>query len=215
MQIKYLGHASFLITADNGIKIVTDPYQTGDKMNYAEIREAADIVTVSHEHFDHSNAAAVKGNPTVVKKEGSSEAKGIKLHGTPCFHDQEKGKQRGNNIIFCFEVDGMKVCHLGDLGHTLSDAQIKQVGKVDILLIPVGGFYTIDASAAGQVSDSLKPKVVIPMHFKTPKTGLPIAGVEDFLQGKKNVKRVNGSTVGFKQAQLPSTTEIVVLNPAL
>ncbi len=215
MQIKYLGHAAFLITSEKGIKIITDPYQTSNQLSYGGIQESADIVTVSHDHSDHNNAASVKGNPVLVKKEGTVEVKGIKFKGIPCYHDEVKGKARGNNIIFCFEVDGMRVCHLGDLGHSLSDTQVNELGEIDILLIPVGGFYTIDAGMASMVSDDLKPKVIIPMHYKTPKCNWPLNTVEDFLAGKKNVKKLNSSEVEFKADKLPQITEIIVLQAAL
>lgn len=215
MQIKYLGHASFLITAENGTRIITDPYQDPDKLGFGKIQEQADVLTISHDHFDHNNEKVSRGNPAILKKAGPSEAKGIKFQGTACYHDEEKGKARGNNIIFCFEVDGMRICHLGDLGHQLSDAQVNELGKIDVLLIPVGGLYTIDAKGATQLSDKLKPKVLIPMHFKSVKPGLPIASVDGFIQGKKNVKKMDASALELKPAQLPSPTQIIVLKPAL
>ena len=217
MKIKYLGHASFLITSEKGTKIIIDPYDpaylAGDSPSYGDIMETADIVTVSHDHHDHNNVAAVQGNPEVVR--GTTEAKGIKFKGIPTHHDEAGGNKRGSNTILCFEVDGVKVCHLGDLGHQLSDKQVAEVGKVDVLLIPVGGFYTIDAVAATQVCDQLKPGVIIPMHFKTDKCGLPIAGVDEFLRGKKNVSWLDTSEVEFKAGGLPADTQITVLKPAL
>ena len=213
MKIKWLGHASFLITSEGGLKIITDPYHTGGDINYGEIQESADIVTVSHEHADHDNVAAVKGNPEVVKD--SRKVKGIDFRGIPSYHDEAKGKQRGPNTIFCFTVDGIRLCHLGDLGHRLDDKQIKEIGEVDILLIPVGGVFTIDAKVAGEVCDKLKPKVVIPIHYRTPKCGYPIAGVDSFLKGKKNVRQLDTAEVEFKKENLPSTTEIIVLRYAL
>jgi len=213
MKIKYLGHATFIITSDTGIKIITDPYETGGEFSYGEIEESADIVLVSHDHFDHSNVAVVGGNPEVVR--GTKKIKGIEFKGIATYHDDAGGRLRGKNTIFCFEVDGIKVCHLGDLGHQLSAQQVVELGKVDILLIPVGGFYTIDAKAASQVCDKLTPKVIIPMHYKTDKCGLPIASVDEFLRGKKEVSRLDASQAEFKQAELPATTQIIVLKPAL
>ena len=211
MKIKYLAHACFLITADNGTTIITDPYETGDRLKYDEIQESADIVTVSHEHFDHNNASAVRGNPAIVKE--TATVKGTKLEGFPSYHDDVGGAKRGTNTIFCFEVDGVRVCRLGDLGHGLDDRQIAGLGKVDILLIPVGGTFTIDAPAATLICDQLKPKVVIPMHFRTDR-GLPdVAVIEPFLEGKDNVSRLEVSEVEFKQ--FPSDTQIIVLKPAL
>jgi len=213
MKIKWLGHASFMITSETGTKIITDPYVTTETLNYGEIKESADIVTVSHEHTDHSNVSAVKGNPEVVR--GTAKAKGIEFKGVPTYHDDAKGQQRGKNTILCFEVDGIRVCHLGDLGHQLSAQQVAELGRIDILLIPVGGFYTIDAKVAGQLCDRLKPKVVIPMHFRNDKCAFPVAGVDEFLKGKKGVSKLDTSEVEFKQAELPATTQIMVLKPAL
>ncbi len=202
-----------MITAETGTKIITDPYATAENLNYGEIKESADIVTVSHKHGDHSNLSAVRGNPEVAR--GTAKIKGIEFKGIPTYHDNTEGKQRGNNTIFCFEVDGIKVCHLGDLGHPLSDKQATELGSVDILLIPVGGFYTIDAKVASQLCDRLKPKVIIPMHFKNDKCAFPIAGVDEFLQGKESVSRLDASEVEFKQGELPATIKTVVLKPAL
>ena len=213
MKLKWLGHATFLITSDSGIRIITDPYKTGDAFNYGEIKETADIVTVSHDHGDHNNVAAVQGNPQVIRK--TTEAKGIQFMGIRAAHDNSGGSERGSNTIFCFEVDRIKVCHLGDLGHLLSDNQVAEVGEVDVLLMPVGGFFTIDAKTASYIADLLKARVIIPMHYKNEKCNLPIEGVDEFLKGKGNVTRVDGSEVEFKVAELPASSQIMVLKPAL
>jgi L-ascorbate metabolism protein UlaG (beta-lactamase superfamily) len=215
MKIKWLGHACFLITSKSGLRIVTDPYSVGGGIDYLPIRESADIVTVSHDHGDHNNVAAVLGNPEVVKGTGSKVVKGIQIRGVATFHDEAQGKQRGTNTVFCFALDGIELCHLGDLGHVLTAQQISEIGSTDVLLVPVGGFYTIDASAATRVCEQLRPKVVIPMHFKTPKCAYPISGVESFLKGKKEVKRLEASEIDLEQGKLPSVREIIVLQPAL
>jgi len=213
MKIKYLAHASFLITSESGVRIVTDPYTPGGGIKHGEIRESADIVTVSHEHGDHNNAAAVRGNPKVAR--GSAEVKGIKIRAVPTVHDDKGGSQRGKNTIFCFSVDGVKICHCGDLGHELTAEQVKEIGGVDVLMIPVGGFFTIDAKTATKVGEQLKPKVIIPMHYKTDKLDFPIAGVEEFTRGKSNVTSAGGSEIELKAGKLPATTQITVLKPSL
>jgi len=232
MKIKWLGHASFMITSDTGIKIITDPYVTGGNLSYNEIKESADIVTVSHEHFDHNNVAAVQGNPKIIKDKTwvipaaifetsyarsihKEEISNIRFNAIPTYHDEAGGKLRGENTILCFEVDGIRVCHLGDLGHQLSDKQVAELGRVDILLIPVGGFYTIDAKVASEVCSQLKPKVIIPMHYRNDKCDLPIVGVDGFLQEKEGVCRLDASEVEFKQGELPANTQIIVLKSAL
>ena len=213
MKIKWLGHASFLITSDTGTRIITDPYTVGMGISYGEIKESADIVLVSHGHGDHNNVAAVKGNPEVVKEAVSKTVKGIAIKGVATHHDASGGSQRGPNVIFCFTVDGMRLCHLGDLGHPLTDAQAAEIGAVDILLIPVGGFFTIDAAMATKVSDKLKPKVVIPMHYKTAKCGYPIGTVDDFLKDRKGVTKPDKSEVELKKDKLAPGT--IVLQHAL
>jgi L-ascorbate metabolism protein UlaG (beta-lactamase superfamily) len=215
MKIKYLGHSAFVITSDGGLKIITDPYTTGPSLTYGEITESADIVTVSHEHLDHCNAGGVGGNPQVVKGAGRVVAKGIEFNGIASYHDEIKGRMRGNNTIFCFDVDGMRVCHLGDLGHLLDDRQVLEIGNVDILFIPVGGYYTIDARAASQVCNQLKPSIIIPMHYKTEK-GIPgIVGVDVFIKDKDNVTQLDSSEAEFKREELPPPSRIMVLKSAL
>lgn len=213
MKVKWLGHASFLLTSQTGLKIITDPYSVGSGLNYRPIAETADIVTVSHDHFDHNNVSAVKGKPEVVKE--TKEIKGIKFKGIPSYHDTSKGRERGSNTILCFTLDGVKICHLGDLGHSLTPEQIAEVGEVDLLFVPVGGFFTIDAKTATKICEDLKPKVVIPMHFKTEKCGFPISPVDEFTKGKGNVKKLGTSEVEVRAETLPAKQEIWVLNPAL
>ena len=190
MKIKWLAHAAFLITTDSGTRIITDPYETVKGLNHGKIEESADIVTTSHDHGDHNNVAAVQGNPQVVR--GTTEARGVKIKAIATAHDNSGGSERGRNTIFCFEVDGLNVCHAGDLGHLLTDEQAAAIGAVDILLIPVGGHFTIDARTADRVCDQLKPKVIIPMHYKTAKLDFPIASVDGFIQDKNNVTQVDG-----------------------
>ena len=216
MKIEWLGHASFLITAEDGTRIITDPYATGGSIKYGKIDKAADIVTMSHEqHDDHNNPRTIKGKPEIITGVGSRTVKRIEIKGVKSFHDNAGGRQRGPNTIFCFTVDGIRVCHLGDLGHELNDRQVAELGAVDILLIPVGGFYTIDAETATWICERLKPRVVIPMHYRTAKCTMPISEAEDFLRGKTKVKRINASEIQFPKEELPAATEIVVLKHAL
>jgi len=214
MKVKWLGHASFLITSEKGTRIVTDPYQTGGGLKYAEVKEPADVITVSHEHFDHNKVDTIPGKPQVYKG-GALEVKGVKFSSVATFHDENKGKDRGPNTIACMDMDGMRLCHLGDLGHKLSPQEVAGIGRVDVLLIPVGGFYTINASVATEVIGQIKPKVVIPMHFKNDRCAFPVGGVEEFTKGKTNVTVVDGTEVEFKAGSLPAATQIMVLKPAL
>lgn len=213
MKIKHLAHAAFLVTAANGTRIVTDPYTKAPGMGHQAISETADIVTVSHEHGDHNNVAAVKGNPVALRADG--EVKGIKFRAVATSHDDKGGGQRGKNTVFCFTVDGITLCHCGDLGHELTPDQVKAIGKVDVLMLPTGGFFTIDAKTAAKVCDQLKPKVVIPMHYNTTKMEFPIAGVEDFIQGKSNVTRSKVSEIELTADKLPASMQIIVLEPSL
>ncbi len=215
MIIKWLGHSCFLIVSRDGVKVITDPYAVGEGISYSPIGEVADIVLVSHEHGDHNNVSAVHGKPEVVKGSGTRIAKGIQFKGVATYHDNSQGRERGPNTVFCFTVDDIRLCHSGDLGHLLDKVQLEKIGAIDILFVPVGGFYTIDAAEASQVCEQLSPKVIIPMHFKTPKCAYPIAGVEDFLKGKETVRKADSSEAEFALEKLPPASEILVLKPAL
>jgi L-ascorbate metabolism protein UlaG (beta-lactamase superfamily) len=214
MKIEWLAHASFLVTSKNNLKLVTDPYHNGPGFHYRPINETADIVTKSHDHGDHSNTGAVKGNPEIVDKAGAQTVKGLVIKGIPTFHDEAKGSKRGINLIFCFTMDDITVCHLGDLGHLLDPKQLADLGAVDVLIIPVGGYFTIDAKEATAVTQSIKPKLVFPMHYKTAKTDLPIHPIDEFLIGKTKIQKVNSSEYELTKETLPEETEIIVLQPA-
>jgi len=209
MKIRWLGQASFSITTSDGRTVRTDPFD--ESLGLPIDKEEADVVTVSHGHFDHNAVHLVPGKHEVVDKPGTHTAAGIAFTGVATYHDESKGAKRGENVIFCFEADGVRVCHAGDLGHVLSPEQAGALGKVDVLLIPVGGTYTVDAAGAGEVVEQLSPRVVVPMHYKLPGMSLPIADVEGFLAGKSNVRRADVLEVTGET--LPAQPQIVVLAP--
>lgn len=212
MKVEWFGQAAFLLTSEVGLRIVTDPYDP--VIGYGEIAEEADVATVSHEHRDHNYVAGLKGNPQAVKEAGLHEAGGIQFKGIATFHDKNQGSERGNNAIFCFSLDDIRVCHLGDLGHPLSEEQIAEIGQVDVLLTPVGGGPTINAAEATELVNKLRPRVVIPMHFRTEKAALRFAEVDDFLADKKGITRLDSSIYEVKKENLPDETQIVVLKPS-
>ena len=163
MKLEYYGHSCFRMTFASGTRIVTDPYgDVGFPMPHTE----ADIVTVSHGHYDHCNVAAVGGAPAVLSAPVSCEKGGVKISAIPCFHDDAHGAKRGKNLIFRFRAEGLDVCHLGDLGERANERIIEALRGADVLLIPVGGHYTIDAMEAKEYVSRISPKLVIPMHLR-------------------------------------------------
>lgn len=216
MKIKWNGHASFTITADNGTVIVTDPYNPisyGDELSYDTVRDRADVALVSHEHPDHNYVEGLPGSPEVLK--GTGEIKGIAVTGINTFHDESGGSKRGENTVFRFTVDWITICFLGDLGHVLSREQISTIGPVDMLMVPVGGTYTIDADTALKVVEAIRPKVAVPMHFRTKKCSFPISGVDAFLSGMEHVKRLGSSEIKLTRDGLPEKgTEVWVFDHA-
>jgi L-ascorbate metabolism protein UlaG (beta-lactamase superfamily) len=208
LKIQWFGQSCFLITSTDGKRILTDPFSSG--IGYAVPSLEADVVTVSHSHSDHNNVSMAKGSPQIIKTLGQTTSDGITFNGIDSDHDDSGGSKRGKNIIFVWDIDGMRFVHLGDLGTLLTDSQLKSMGKVDILFIPVGGYYTIDGNQATKVVDQLSPKLVFPMHYKTDVTNLPISNADEFLKGKDNVEKVNGNITAIKE--LPEKTKIIVLN---
>ncbi len=180
MTIRWLGHSCFVLTESTGTAIVVDPYgHVGYDLPEGLV---ADAVTVSHNHYDHSNTDAVSGDPEIFSKPGTFELKGVSITGIKTFHDREEGESRGSNVIFKFRMDGIDVCHLGDIGEDCSAQLVESLLPVDVLMIPVGGKYTLDAEQAKEYVDLLMPDIVIPMHYKTKSLAIDIDRAEPFLK---------------------------------
>jgi len=194
-----------------------DPYDE-TKMGMKLPQQEADIVTISHEHDDHNARLVATGTPLILDIPGEYEKNGIRISGFETYHDKQQGAQRGKNTMFKVEMDELAILHCGDLGHTLSSELIEEIDGVDILLIPVGGFYTIDASEARQMVEKLEPSLVIPMHYKDPQIKPNIdnyadmAPVEDFLGkvGVSDPERVK--TLSIKKSDLTETVKIMVMD---
>ncbi|MDP3983333.1 MAG: MBL fold metallo-hydrolase [bacterium] len=214
MVIHYLGHSSFRIKGQD-VSVVTDPFDP-KSTGLAFPKVSADVLTVSHQHTDHNYIERVEDSPFIIEGPGEYEIKEVRVIGYPTFHDATFGSERGQNIMFLITVDGISILHCGDLGHKLTDETLKNMDQVDILLIPTGGIFTIDAKVAAQVTSQLDPGIVIPMHYN--RQGLDqniykdLAGVEDFISqiGEKDVKPEDKLTI--TKSQMPEETQVVVLN---
>jgi len=222
-QLQWLGHSTFIVTSSQGTKILVDPLNAGTGYSVAPV-DGVDAVLVTHEHSDHNNVGMATGSPLILRGLTSTgwnaidqKVKDIRIYSispvNPIYHDSQQGAQRGRNTIFVLEVDGLRLAHLGDLGHVLTPEQVQAMGAVDVLIVPVGGFFTVDAAGATQVVGQLNPKVVIPMHYKTARLSATWQGgpVDPFLEGK-TVQRPNSTTISLSKATLPAQTTVVVLN---
>jgi len=209
MKITWLGHSCFLLEDSKGRKLLTDPFDT--TLGYEIYKGSPNIVTISHQHFDHNYSRELKGNYVVLDKLGVFCICDIPIKGIPSYHDKDKGAKRGDNIIFTFKMDNYTLCHLGDLGHTLSNDDIEAIGSVDILFVPVGGNYTIDGKEASEVTKKINPKIVIPMHYKTSQVSFPLDGVEKFLMYMKNASKINSNTLVINDEIIESLS-VKILN---
>lgn len=178
MKITYLGHSSFLFVSGDGVRVVTDPFSG---IGYPFPAVSADVVTVSHGHYDHCAVSSVGGKPAVFRRAGKDSFGAWNFTAFRSFHDDAGGRKRGENLIFRMEADGITVCHLGDVGERCFAERKEALGKIDVLLVPVGGNYTIGAAAAREYVEALRPSIVVPMHFFTPGLKIDIAGPEEFL----------------------------------
>lgn len=207
MNINWYGQSYFKITGKNAA-VATDPFDA--KIGLKPPRIEADIVTISHTHPDHNNLDVIKGDPAVIDGPGEYSVKGVEIQGIGSYHDKNQGKERGTNTIYTIEVDDIKICHLGDLGQDLSDEQIDKIGNVDILLIPVGGVYTIDAEEAIKVINQIEPRIVIPMHYKIQGLSIKLETLDKFSKEMGASKILPKLSV--KKKELPSeNTEVVIL----
>lgn len=214
MDISYLGHSAFKIRGKTAT-VITDPYDNEMVGLKFPKHVSADIVTVSHHHRDHDATRQIEGSPYIVDGPGEYEVKGVSIVGIPSFHDTESGARRGSNTIYRIEVDDVSLAHLGDLGHNLTSSEIENLDGVDILCIPVGGIYTIDAVQAAEVIKAVEPAVVIPMHFGrselNPQNFGNLAPLSVFLKevGKESVSPQPKLTIS--KDKLPTELQVVVL----
>ncbi len=209
MEITWLGHSCFKLKGKQ-VTVITDPFSPG--IGYTLGKVSAEIVTISHPHTGHSYVQGIGGEPRIIKSPGEYEAGGVLTVGVHTYHDNEKGAQRGKNTAFVIDVDDVMICHLGDLGHVLTAEQVAMIDGVDVLLIPVGGFSTIDAVQAAQIVRQLEPKVVIPMHYKTEVLKRELETVDRFLKEMGVKEAVPQPKLTVNKNSLPLTMQVTVLS---
>lgn len=213
MEITYLGHASFRIKGGKSI-ILTDPYDPS-VVGLKFPKTAADIVTVSHAHQDHNASNLVKNPQKVIQGPGEYEVAGISIIGISSFHDDKKGVIRGKNTIYIFEIEDKRIAHLGDLGEVLTETSINDLGNIDILMIPVGGEFTLGPKEAVDLVTALEPSIVIPMHYNIPQinqeTFGKLAVVDEFLS-KVGLTTEKADKLIVK-GDLGEESKVVVLKP--
>lgn len=209
MDITWLGHSCFRIKGSQAV-VITDPFPPDS--GYTLGKPTANIVTVSHQHPSHSYIQGVGGEPRIIRGPGEYEISGILIIGIATFHDTQKGQTRGKNTAYIMEIDGISVCHLGDLGHVLTSEQVEEIGDVDVLLLPVGGVSTINAAMAAEVIRQLEPEAVVPMHYKTPSLSRELDPVEIFLKEMGMDKIEPRPKLTLSKSNLPLSTQIFLLS---
>jgi L-ascorbate metabolism protein UlaG (beta-lactamase superfamily) len=221
MELKYYGHSAFLVSAADGTRIIIDPYlygAFGGAFRYGAIDEPADLVVATHKHDDHGAVDGIPGDPRTFVHPERVEQGVVTVTGIPAAHDSKGGAQRGLNTLIVVDDGQIRLVHLGDLGHELDEETRSALGRVDVLLVPVGGTYTVDARTASRVVAWLAPRIAVPMHYKTPLVDLPLTPVDDFLAYEARaghpVRRAHSSSVSLDPAQLPEATTVLVLDHA-
>lgn len=211
LTFEWYGQACFKI--ENHSTVVTDPHDGETIGLNPPPANIADLVTISHRHHDHSTGEDIvtREDSTVIKSSGSYAEKGVSIKGIDSFHDKVGGSKRGENVIFAFEMEGIKICHLGDLGHQLSEEDMEKIGSIDVLLIPVGGNYTINGSEAADLTKCLDPQVVIPIHFLVEGLTVEIAGIEEFMGEIRTKYAVKEKDV-LKLGGVPKEKQVVQLD---
>jgi len=209
MEITWLGHSCFKLRGKQAT-VITDPYSPN--LGYSLGKQTASIVTVSHQHPGHSFTDGIGGNPRLVTGPGEYEISNVLIIGVPTFHDKDRGSTRGKNTVYLIEIDEVSICHLGDLGHILTNEQVEELGNVDVLLLPVGGVSTINATVATEVVRQLEPKTVIPMHYKTPAVNLELEPVDRFLKEIGAHDICSQAKLTLTKSSLPISTQVVLLD---
>ena len=210
--IEWFGHSTFQITSSKGTRILTDPHGRSD-LPWPTVPR--DIVTTSHQHGPHANVWMAKGNPVILEgltpsgenwRSIHTSIRDVSVYTVPAYHDKSQGLQRGKNAIFVFRVDDICIAHPGDLGHDLTPAQLKMLGKIDILLVPIaGGFYTVTPGEAREVTRQVNPRIAVPMHYDWE------GALADYVRDNPRVRKLDGPVLKISKQELPQPTEVVVL----
>lgn len=196
MKLKWNGHACFTLTTDSGITIVTDPFDAS--VGYPRPKDRADIVTISHSHHDHNDMSSLTGPKLALDKEGEYRQGDVRIRAMASYHDDNNGAKRGDNLLFRIEADGVSVAHLGDLGHLPTPEQTRFLSDATVMLIPIGGFYTIDTEQALEIIAKARPKTAIPMHYKTHYIAFPISDEAQFEKATR-AKRVEAAEIELNE----------------
>lgn len=190
--------------------VITDPFPPD--LGYSLGKHNADIVTLSHQHPSHAYTHGISGEPRIIKGPGEYEISGVLIIGIATFHDTQGGQTRGKNTVYVMEIDGITLCHLGDLGHVLTSEQVEEIGDIDVLLLPVGGVSTINAAMAAEVMRQLEPKAVVPMHYKTPFLKRELDPVEMFLKEMGMDQIEPRPKLNITKSNLPLSTQVFLLS---
>ncbi len=212
MLFQHIGHSEFLITLESGFRIVTDPFDAS--VGYPVPSLEADGVLVSHHHHDHDAVDAVSGHPQIIDYAGvHTFAPGVTVSSVLADHDGDGGSKRGKTLLFLLEAEGLRVAHLGDLGCLLDADQLEALGSVDILMLPVGGFYTVGPEEARDVAEQLNPRIILPMHYRTEyNASWPIGPVEDFTRlWDPALVRTGGAALRVTRGDLDCHPRVVVI----
>lgn len=209
MKLEWIGHACFKMTAQDGTVVITDPYD--ESVGIAMLPLQADLITMSHEHHDHNETSMIVGQPVIARGPELASVGSVTARSVDSYHDDAQGAKRGRNFIRLFEIDALKVVHMGDQGCMPDEDVLEAIGGADVMMIPVGGTYTVDAQGAKAIIDAAKPKCVVPMHVKTKHCPYPIAPVDAFLKAMNAQDTFAYDVIEITQAHLPQG--VLLMNP--
>ena len=217
MIINWHGQSCFQITSSRNknsqVNIVIDPFSSEIGLKVPNFKP--DIILITHDHYDHNNIKALNGDPFIISGPGEYETKDVFIQGIFSFHDSSLGKEKGVNTIYALDIEGLKICHLGDFGQKeLSSEQVEKIGQVDILMIPIGGNYTISSKEAMKIMAQIEPSIIIPMHYHLPKLKIKLDSLDKFLKtmGVKKIEPLAKLSIKSKDI-IPEEAKIIILNP--
>lgn len=211
MKLIWYGHSCFLIKTSNGKRILMDPFN--NNIGYDNNFPKCDLITISHFHFDHSYLENVDNTTKVINEPGLFDINFLTLEGLSTFHDSYNGLKRGPNIIYIFKINDYKICHLGDLGHIPSDIILEKLKNIDILLIPIGGHFSLDGFQAAKLCSLISPKYIIPMHYKTYKTDLYLDDSRNFITSMKHIEKIKSNTLNISDLNFNNKYQTILLAP--